>query len=127
MAETLEAPATKEGAVPFELERLELADDERLELSGRWFGIRGRRFMRPSLTLVGEGGEIRLVAGLKHKTWAAEDGELWRAAFRCTSDDLSGARWAELTVSPDLTVRLEIPGSAPTSPKKQRKPAPQRA
>src|SRR3954470_3025951 len=35
----------------FEVERFEWAAEDRLEVSGRWFGGRGRRFMRPTLHL----------------------------------------------------------------------------
>ena len=52
MAEALEPAPTGAGGVGFELDRFEMAADDRLEVNGRWFGVRGRRFIRPSLTLV---------------------------------------------------------------------------
>jgi hypothetical protein len=95
--------------VIFELERLEVAGEDRLELSGRWFGVRGRRFMRPTLTLVAADGRHRALADLEHKPWAAEDGESWRATFpweaaRLQVDDM------ELAVTPDIAVALPAPG-----------------
>ena len=33
----------------FELEHFEWQGQERLEVRGRWFGVRGQRFMRPTL------------------------------------------------------------------------------
>ena len=74
-------PVVRVGRVAFELERFELATGERCELEGRWFGVRGRRFMRPALTVVVDGQPTRLLADLADKPWAAEDGELWNAAF----------------------------------------------
>src|SRR5436309_3171208 len=71
--------------VTFELDRFELADGQ-LELTGRWFGVKGRRFMRPSLILRGDEGETRLLADLADKPWAAENGEPWRAAFPCDGE-----------------------------------------
>jgi hypothetical protein len=127
MAKTAEAPATKEGTTVFEPDRFAWADQDTLELTGRWFGVRGRRFMRPSLILIRDDGEIRLLADLEHKPWVAEDGEPWAAAFPCTGSDLDGVQQAELTVSPDLTIKLDAPGagrSRAVRPAKRRKPAP---
>lgn len=55
--------------------------DGRLEVAGRWYGVRGRRFVRPTLEL---GDGRRLLAVLDHKPWAAEDGGEWIAAFAWT-------------------------------------------
>ena len=35
----------------FELDRFQWAGEDRLEVEGRWFGVRGRRFVRPVLTV----------------------------------------------------------------------------
>jgi hypothetical protein len=91
----------------FEPDQFELADG-RLELSGRWYGVQGRRFMRPSLTFRHRDGETRLLADLEHKPWAAVNGERWLAAFPCDGE-LDAAADAELTVAPDLTVELPVP------------------
>lgn len=48
--------------VSFELDRFELIDEDRLEVSGRWYGVRGRRFVRPSLTVAGAEGRSRAFA-----------------------------------------------------------------
>ncbi len=98
------------GGIGFELDGFELADG-RLELTGRWFGVQGRRFMRPSLILRADEGEIRLLADLVHKPWAAENGEPWLAAFPCDGE-LDAADDAELSVAPDVTVALRVPDAA---------------
>ena len=81
MAEVVEPATTGTNGVGFELDRFEMADGERFEVGGRWFGVRGRRFIRPSLTLVADEEQRRLLADLEHKPWAAEDGEPWEATF----------------------------------------------
>ena len=81
MAEALEPATTGANGVAFELDRIELAGGDRLEVNGRWFGVRGRRFIRPSLTLVADEEQRRLLADLDHKPWAAEDGQPWQATF----------------------------------------------
>ncbi|MCW3027750.1 MAG: hypothetical protein JWN81_961 [Solirubrobacterales bacterium] len=96
----------------FEVERFELAGDACLEVRGRWFGVRGRRFMRPTLTAVAGGREQRLLAVLDHKPWIAEEGETWHAAFPCSTDPAALLE-AELTVAPDVTVPLPPPSSPP--------------
>src|SRR5437588_5869698 len=100
MAKTLE-PVAGAGRVLFELDRFELVDDL-YELQGRWFGVRGRRFIRPTLTVVADGQPIRLLADLAHKPWATEDGRPWRAAFPRRSQT-GQVLEAELTVAPETT------------------------
>ena len=104
------APAPALPSVTFEVERFEWASDDRLEVVGRWFGLRGHRFLRPTLDVEVHGARRRMLAVLEHKPWAAEEGEEWVAAFgwageRARIDD------AELTVSPDLSVHLPVPDS----------------
>ena len=55
--------------------------DDRLEVTGRWFGVRGRRFMRPTLHVRVDGRRRRLIAVLDHKPWAADTEDTWTAAF----------------------------------------------
>jgi hypothetical protein len=98
----------------FEVERFELARNACLEVRGRWFGVRGRRFMRPTLTAVAGGREHRLLAVLDHKPWVAEEGETWLAAFPCSTDPAALLE-AELTVAPDVTVSLPPPSLPPPS------------
>ena len=94
----------------FELDRFQWSDDDRLELEGRWFGVRGRRFVRPVLTVRVAGGRRRLLAVLEHKPWAADEGAAWIAAFpwEGSHEDVGDA---ELEVGA-LTVDLPPPGGA---------------
>ena len=43
------SPAPALPGVTFEVERFEWVADDRLEVVGRWFGLRGHRFLRPTL------------------------------------------------------------------------------
>src|ERR1700752_4587606 len=111
MAEVLEPATTGANGVAFELDRFELADGERFEVNGRWFGVRGRRFIRPSLTLVADEEQRRLLADLDHKPWAAEDGE---PGLGTVPFDEQDGDWveAELNVAPDITVTVPLPGDS---------------
>ncbi|MGZ4322008.1 MAG: hypothetical protein ACXVHJ_08175, partial [Solirubrobacteraceae bacterium] len=117
---TLEPVRAGTGEIAFELERFEFKGDDRVEISGRWFGVRGRRFIRPTLTVVTDGRGARALADLEHKPWAAEDGQPWQAAFAC---ELEGAKAleAELNVAPDITITLPAPGGAATTGGKRAK------
>ena len=109
MAQAVE-PERDAGSVSFEVERFEPRGRDQLVLSGRWFGLRGRRFVRPTLTL-GTGDSCqRALADLEHKPWAADEGELWEAAFPIERNGADPGR-IELTVAPDITVALPTPGS----------------
>ena len=100
------------GRVAFELERFELAGDDRLEVAGRWFGVRGLRFVRPSLTVQTEDGARNLLALLEHKPWAAEEGRSWIAAFPWQGDSPDPGE-VELAVAPSVVVTLTaVPGEA---------------
>jgi hypothetical protein len=94
----------------FEVERFEWTTGDRLELAGRWFHVRGRRFLRPTLDVEVDGGIRRLLATLEHKPWASEEGEEWQAAFTWEGEaaDIDGA---QLTVGPDLAVELGPPAT----------------
>jgi hypothetical protein len=109
----------------FEVERFELAGDACLEVRGRWFGVRGRRFMRPTLTAVTDGREQRILAVLDHKPWNAEEGETWLAAFPCSTDPTALVQ-AELTVAPGVTVPLPPP-SVPATARRPRRGASRRS
>ena len=117
---TLEPVRAGTGEIAFELERFEFKGDDRVEISGRWFGVRGRRFIRPTLTVVTDGRGARALADLEHKPWAAEDGQPWQAAFAC---ELKGAKAleAELNVAPDITITLPAPGGAAATGAKRAK------
>jgi hypothetical protein len=85
----------------------------RVRVVGRWFGVRGRRFVRPALILTGDdGAERRLLAELDDKPWAAAEGESWRATFVAASPDaLKRATRVELSVAPDVNVELRAGGA----------------
>jgi hypothetical protein len=97
--------------VTFQVERFEWTAGDRLEVAGRWFGIRGRRFLRPTLDVAIEGHSRRLLAVLDHKPWIAEDGEEWVAAFPWEGDPIDFTD-GELAVGPDLAVELPSPAAA---------------
>jgi len=89
----------------FQLERFEVVDG-RLEVQGRWFGVRGLRFVRPSLTVHTDDGDRHLLALLDHKPWAAEEGVTWIAVFPWDGGPVD-PRQAELAVAPSVVVPLE--------------------
>jgi hypothetical protein len=103
------------------VERLAATEDGLVEVYGRWYGVRGRRFVRPTLTLTlgDDGPQQRWLADLEHKPWAALDGEPWMAAFP-VDVELAGASSIELCVAPDIEIMLRAPegatGSAAASP-----------
>ena len=101
--------------VAFELDKFEVTDGDRLEVTGRWSGVRGLRFMRPSLTVRTEDGERSLLALLEHKPWAAEEGSDWTAAFPWQGGSPDPGQM-ELAVAPSVVVDL-----APELPKPARK------
>ncbi len=101
--------------VTFELERLDLDGDE-LVVSGHWSGVRGLRFVRP--TLVAD--DRRILATLEHKPWAPSLDRAWTAAFPWEGDDVDVGGLA-LAVSPQVTVPLD--GAAVSLPEPQPAPA----
>jgi hypothetical protein len=105
--------------VVFEVDRFEWTEGDRLEVTGRWYGLRGHRFVRPVLIVEADDGPRRMLALLDHKPWAADDGEPWVAAFPWEGDPVAVAG-AELAVAPSLAVDLP----APRAPgQRHRKPA----
>ena len=101
--------------VSFELERLDVEDDK-LIVSGHWSGVRGLRFVRP--TLVAE--DRRILATLEHKPWAPAVDRTWIAAFPWDGDEVDVDGLA-LAVSSQVTVPL---GDAPAPLVAERAPAP---
>src|SRR5262245_33678393 len=87
------------GEVSFELERFEWTADDRLEVVGRWHGVRGRRISRPALT-VDAGGRRQRLSG------SQESEEPWIASFAWSGDDIAGA---ELEIGRTLVVELPPP------------------
>jgi chromosome segregation ATPase len=90
-------PSARE--VSFELERFEWLADDRLEVLGRWNGLRGSRHRRPALT-VESGGRRHRLAG----TLVSEDP--WLAAFSWSGGDIATA---ELELGRTLVVELPPP------------------
>ena len=115
---------TAPAGVSFEVDRFAWVDG-RLELTGRWYGIRGRRFLRPTLDVEVDGVPRRMLAVLEHKPWAADDGEPWVAAFEWTGDPVELAV-AELAVAPELAVVLPPPTGAPAKKARRAKAAGER-
>ena len=107
--EPASTPSPIAPGVAFEVERFEWTSRDRLELVGRWSGLRGHRFLRPTLDVQVEGERHRMLALLEHKPWAPEDGQDWVAAFTWRGEPANFDE-AELTVSPDLAVQLPAPG-----------------
>lgn len=109
MGDAISRASTRAG-VSFEVERLEHEDDE-LVVRGHWSGLRGVRFVRPTL-LVG-GREV--LATLEHKPWAPRTDRAWIAAFpwRGSTPDPSEL---VLAVAPSVTVPLGPPVAGGTEP-----------
>ena len=103
--------------VSFELERLELEGDE-LVVSGFWSGVRGLRFVRP--TLVSD--DQRILATLEHKPWAPSSDAPWMAAFPWDGGDVDAGRLA-LDVAPQVIVSLGA-GAIAVAPTPTVTPAP---
>jgi hypothetical protein len=116
MAGAIKPSAPRAGAA-FEVEQVEV-DDGRLFVSGWWSGIRGMRFVRPTLLV----GDRQVLATLEHKPWAPGGEEPWCAAFPWEGDkvDLDDVT---LVVAPSITVPLGSRGAPPPPPK----PEPPRA
>jgi hypothetical protein len=116
----MSTPEIVSNGVTFEVERFEWVDGDRLEVSGRWYGLRGHRFVRPVLVVQAADDQRRLLAVLDHKPWAAEDGDEWIAAFPWEGEPVELTS-AELAVAPSLAVDLPVPrvpgrrGKAPAS------------
>jgi hypothetical protein len=115
----MSTPEVVSNGVTFEVERFEWVDGDRLEVTGRWYGLRGHRFVRPVLVVqAADDEQRRLLAVLDHKPWAAEDGDEWIAAFPWEGEPLELTA-AELAVAPSLAVDLPVPrlpGQAGTAP-----------
>src|SRR3954463_3703655 len=114
-------PADPLAELSFELDGFEWAGEERLEVTGRWFGVRGRRFVRPTLTLRASGRRRRMIAPLDHQPRAAAEEAHSTAAlaWRGPPEDIAGAR---LEVAPDVVLELPSPGEP--APETLLRPAP---
>lgn len=101
-------PSAQAGGLTFEVDRFDWATPDRIEVVGRWYGLRGHRFMRPVLDVSAGEDQRRLLALLEHKPWAAEDGEEWVAAFPWKGEPLDFDD-AELALAPSIAVELDPP------------------
>src|ERR1700712_3924274 len=101
--ETLPAMTPEPDQITFKVERIAFGESGLLEVSGRWYGVRGRRFRRPTLIYRRRGpdSEQRVLADLEHKPWAAENGGRWTAGF-ALEIALEDAVEMELAVAPDI-------------------------
>lgn len=106
-----EAPAHETTAVVFELDRFEKVGEDRLEIVGRWSGVRGRRFIRPSLTVGTNGSSDRLLADLADKPWPPEGAGPWRAVFVADGAADLALEAPELAVAPDISIQLPEPSA----------------
>ena len=113
-------PSAQAGGLTFEVDRFDWTAPDRIEVIGRWYGLRGHRFMRPVLDVSAGDDQRRLLALLEHKPWAAEEGEEWVAAFPWKGEPLDFDD-AELALAPSIAVELDPP-RAPGG--KKRKAAP---
>jgi hypothetical protein len=106
MGDATRPPAARAG-VTFEVERLEREGDQ-LVVSGHWSGLRGVRFVRPTLVV----GDRQVLATLEHKPWAPHADRAWTAAFPWKGRT-PDARQLALAVAPSVTVPLAPPGEEP--------------
>jgi hypothetical protein len=118
-AETTLQESREAGAAVLEIERFEWAAPDRIELVGVWSGLRGRRFIRPTLVLEGEGAPKRLLAALEHKPWTADDGEEWIAAFAWNGPVVKFES-ADLNVGSGIDLKLPPPRMRPGKPRRFR-------
>ena len=108
--------------VTFQVEHFGWTAGDRLEVVGRWFGLRGHRFLRPTLDIEVEGARRRLLALLEHKPWVPDEGEEWVAAFPWEGDPVDFAE-AELAVGPEVAVVLRSPAAPrPAAPRSRKAP-----
>ncbi len=102
---------TQRTRVSFELERLALEGDE-LIVSGFWTGVRGMRFVRPTLLF----DDRRILATLEHKPWAPAENARWTAAFPWTGGVAVDADNLAIAVAPKVIVPLGETGSGAPVP-----------
>jgi hypothetical protein len=96
------ARGSDDARIEFALDSFDEADG-RLVVAGRWYGVTGRRFVRPVLEV---DGKRRVIAVLDHKPWPAIEGAEWLAAF--PHDGPAGP--SRLQVAPDIAVELPPAG-----------------
>jgi hypothetical protein len=103
-----------------EIERFEWTAPDRIEIAGTWSGLRGHRFIRPTLALKGgEDEPKRLLALLEHKPWPADDGADWIAAFPWEGPIVKFGS-AELSLGTGFDLTLPPPRMRPGKPRRFR-------
>jgi len=122
-------PSDPLAELAFEIERFEWIGEDRLEVTGRWFGVRGLRFMRPTLHVrLGE-RRRRLIALLEDKPWPADGDGPWIASFTWEGPH-DGVTAARLEVAPDVVLDLPMPGGDAAgrtlNPRPRAKPKPRK-
>jgi len=100
MATALRTSSSGFGGATFEVDRLDV-DEGILTIEGTWSGVRGMRFVRPTLVV----DDRQVLATLEHKPWAPRDDAPWTAAFPWTGDATALAA-ASLEVAPSVIVPL---------------------
>jgi chromosome segregation ATPase len=98
---------TETRELSFELERFEWVGDDRLEVSGRWQGLTGRKLSRPVLTVEADGRRRRLTA-LPGGQMPGKGGEAWRATFAWPHGP-ADVDSAELAIGRNVVVELPAP------------------
>ena len=83
--------------VTFEVERFDWVDDARLEVLGRWSGVRGLRFVRPVLT-------VPVAAPLPSATNVPHESPVRGAVSRVTDRDDVSRPEPESVPSPSVNV-----------------------
>jgi hypothetical protein len=106
MSRPLQAAASAQDDLTFEIERLEISEGC-LVISGHWSGVRGMRFVRPTLVAGGR----RVLATLEHKPWTPTPGRAWTVAFPWRDGDLD-LEGLSLAVAPSVAVTLDSGSSA---------------
>jgi hypothetical protein len=105
--------------VSFELERLDVEDDK-LVVAGHWSGVRGLRFVRPTLLA----DNRRILATLEHKPWAPSLDRTWVAAFPWDGADID-VDGLTLDVAPQVRVPLGDAPAADLEPAPEPPPEPE--
>jgi hypothetical protein len=98
---------TDEVEEAFVLDRLGLRSADRLEVTGRWSGVRGQDLSRPTLVLVRDGRPERLAALPQTLRARGAERDPWRATFPWRGGDLDYVS-AQLEFGSGLVV--ELPG-----------------
>ena len=115
MAGASQSVSPRAGVV-FDVERAVVEGDQ-FVVRGRWSGVRGMRFMRPTLVIGGR----PLLATLEHKPWAPES-DPWVAAFPWPGGK-ADLKTMALAVAPSITVALVPGGKVPAEKAAAKKPA----